>query len=241
MQVRIETVVDEKERLADAFRRRVELLAAEALSERGRFALALSGGSVAETFLPELAEADLDWSRVEVFWCDERGVPQHHPDSNYALARRLLLGRVALEPSRIHRMRADIDAIGLAASEYEAELRRALGDPPALDVALLGVGPDGHVCSLFAGHRALLEKSRLVVQVAGSPKPPPRRLTLTLPALRQARLLVVGAIGEGKAEVMRQGLYVATSTLPVAIALRQAPRALVLLDPAAAAKLRQTD
>src|SRR5262245_24059868 len=118
--IKIETVVDEPERLADAFRHRAELMAAEAVAARGRFALALSGGSVAETFLPALAEAELPWAKTEIFWCDERAVPQHHPDSNYALARKLLLDRVGLEPSRIHRMRGDTEALSLAATEYES-------------------------------------------------------------------------------------------------------------------------
>jgi 6-phosphogluconolactonase len=239
--IRVETVVDEPQRLAEVFRHSVEQQAKQAVAARGRFAIALSGGSVAETFLPSLAEAELDWPQTHVFWCDERAVPQHHADSNYALARRLLLGRVGVEAGRIHRMRGDTEALSLAATEYEAELRRILGDPPALDVALIGVGADGHVCSLFPGHRALQEKARLAVTVFGAPKPPPRRLTLTLPALRHARLLALGALGETKAEVIRQGLHVASSPLPVALALRQAQKALVLLDPAAASKLRQTD
>lgn len=233
----LETVVDDPERLARVFAHRVELLAAEAAAAGRRLALALPGGSVGETFLPVLAEAAVEWPKVDVFWCDERAVPPHHPDSNYALARRLLLERVGLEPARIHRMRAEAEALGTAAADYEAELRRVLGDPPALDLALVGVGPDGHVCSLFPGHRALDERSRLAVQVAGAPKPPRRRITLTLPALRQARLLVAAAFGAPKADVVRLMLRDPSSPLPAALALRAAPRALVLLDPAAATRL----
>jgi 6-phosphogluconolactonase len=206
-------------------------------SRRAGFTLAIPGGSAAEALLPGLAEAAVDWSRVDVFWCDERGVPPHHPDSNYGLARRLLLERVALQPERIHRMCADAEAIGKAAAEYDAELRRVCGAPPALDLALVGVGPDGHICSLFPGHRALEEKVRLVVQVAGAPKPPARRLTLTLPALAGARQLVASAFGSAKADVARRMLSEPASPLPAARALRAAARAVVLLDPPAAARL----
>jgi 6-phosphogluconolactonase len=231
-----EILIDDPEPLARAFAHRVEAAAGEAIAARGSFSLAVPGGSAAEALLPALAEAALDWPGVHVFWCDERAVPPHHPDSNHALARRLLLERVALRAERIHRMCAEVEAIGRSASEYEAELRRVAGDPPALDLALLGVGPDGHVASLFPGHPALEEKQRLVLQVHGAPKPPSRRLTLTLPALRQARLLVVAAFGAAKAEVARRMLREPGSPLPAARALRAA-QALVLLDREAAARL----
>jgi 6-phosphogluconolactonase len=232
-------VIDDPERLARVFARRVETEAARAIAERGVFSLAIPGGSAAETLLPALGEASLDWANVHVFWCDERAVPTHHPDSNYALARRLLLERVALRPERIHRMCAEVEAIGRSASEYEAELRRVAGDPPALDLALVGAGPDGHLCSLFAGQRALGERARLVVSVMNSPKPPQRRITLTLAALKLARLLVVAAFGKAKADVVQQALEEHRSQLPVALALRQAGERLVLLDAAAASRLRR--
>jgi len=232
-----ELVIDEPERLARVFAHRVETVSAAAIAARGLCSLAVPGGSAAEALLPALAEASLDWASVHVFWCDERAVPTHHPDSNYALARRLLLERVALRPERIHRMCAEVEAIGRSADEYEAELVRVAGDPPALDIALVGVGADGHVCSLFAGQRALAERTRLAVSVMSSPKPPARRITLTLAALKHARLLVVAALGAAKAEVLRQALEDTRSQLPVALMLRQAGQRLLLLDAAAASRL----
>jgi 6-phosphogluconolactonase len=116
-------------------------------------------------------------------------------------------------------------------------MTRVLGAPPRLDIALLGVGPDGHVCSLFPGHPLLLERERSVAPIEDSPKPPPRRLTLTLPALWSAEVLVVAALGEGKAAVLRDALEDPGSELPVALAMRGARGALVLLDPPAASLL----
>src|SRR5688500_3237957 len=110
-----ELVIDDPDRLARVFAHRVETASAEAIAARGRFSMAVPGGSAAELFLPALAEASLDWPNVHVFWCDERAVPPHHPDSNYALARRLLLERVALRPERIHRMCAEAEALGKSA------------------------------------------------------------------------------------------------------------------------------
>jgi 6-phosphogluconolactonase len=125
-------------------------------------------------------------------------------------------------------------ALDRAARDYERTMSHRLGAPPALDLALLGVGPDGHVCSLFPGHPLLGEERRFVAPVFDSPKPPPWRLTLTLPALAAARLVVVAAFGAAKAPVMREALRDPASRLPVALVLRRAQAALVLLDPAAA-------
>ena len=133
-------------------------------------------------------------------------------------------------------MRADDDDKDAAARAYESILVEHAGSPPALDVALLGVGPDGHVCSLFPGHRLLQEEIRLVAPISDSPKPPPQRLTLTLPALAAARLLVVAVFGAAKARVMREALEDPASRLPVALVLRGATQALLLLDPPAAGR-----
>jgi 6-phosphogluconolactonase len=245
--MRAEVRIDEAAALAATVSRLVEETAPAALAARGRFAIALPGGSVAQAFLPVLARAMVDWKRVDFFWGDERAVPADHPDSNYGLARALWLGDAGIPGERIHRMEADPGAeeladqqaatrLDAAARAYEAELCEWLGMPPALDVALLGVGPDGHVCSLFPDHPLLDEKDRFVAAVTDSPKPPPRRITLTLPALAAARLLVVAAFGAAKAKVVREALEDPASRLPVALALRQARQALVLLDPAAAGR-----
>lgn len=240
-----DTSVDDAPALADVLARRTEILGAAALRDRGRFAIALPGGSVAQTFLPRLSRAGVDWKRADFFWGDERAVPPDHADSNFGLAQSLWLRAARLPAERIHRMRAEAPAsqagpgspdLDAAAQAYESDMERALGSPPVLDLALLGVGPDGHVCSLFPGHSLLEEGQRFVAAITNSPKPPARRLTLTLPALFSARLVVVAAFGEAKAAVMREALEDAASRLPVALALRGAKQALVLLDPAAAGR-----
>ena len=109
----------------------------------------------------------------------------------------------------------------------------ALGRPPRLDIVLLGVGADGHVCSLFPGHALLEEERKWIGVETAAPMPPPRRLTLTLPALAAAELSVVAAFGATKADAVRAVLHDPSSTLPVARARSRARRALVLLDPEA--------
>jgi 6-phosphogluconolactonase len=229
-----EVVVDKPEALARRLVERLERAFRSSLSSRGRFALALPGGSVATTFFPHLSAADVDWARADFFWGDERAVAPDDPESNFALARSLWLEPRRVPEGRIHRMRAEDADLEGAAADYAREMVRRLGEPPRLDVALLGMGPDGHVCSLFPGHPLLHEERRWVAPVLDSPKPPPRRLTLTMPVLAAADLVVVAAMGDAKAEALRQALDEPVSGLPVAVAARRAKEAVFLLDEAAA-------
>ena len=234
----VETLVDKAESLAETLAGRFETAARQALASRGRFTIALPGGSVATSFFPRLARLPLDWSKVDFFWGDERAVPPSHPDSNYAAARTLWLEPAGVPEGRVHRMKAEEPDLARAAADYATLLERAARSPPRLDLVLLGVGPDGHVCSLFAGHPVLAVRDRAVAVVEDSPKPPPRRLTLTLPVLTAAEEVAVVALGRGKAEIIRAAIEDAQSALPVALVARQARRTTFLLDPGAARLLR---
>jgi 6-phosphogluconolactonase len=227
-------IVDKPQALPEALARRFEEVARASIAARGRFAVALPGGSVAVSCFPRLAACPVDWSRTEFFFGDERGVPPSDPESNYGQARSLWLDRVAADTRRVHRMQGEREDLEAAAAEHERELLGVLGDPPRLDLVILGAGPDGHVCSLFPGHPALRERSRWVVALPDSPKPPPRRLTLTLPALLQALEVVVMATGAAKASVVRAALEDAASDLPLALVARGAAKTLFLLDEEAA-------
>lgn len=234
-----EILVGAPEKLADRLARRIQAEAGTATSARGRFALALPGGSTATTLLPRLAVADLDWARIHCFWSDERAVPPTDPESNYGLARALLLEPARVPVPCIHRMEAEADDLEAAADAYAAEMVMTLGTTPRLDVILIGMGPDGHVCSLFPGHPLLSERSRWVAAIVDSPKPPPRRVTFTMPALAAAGLVIVAAFGEAKAAVVRAALEEPDSQLPVSLLTRSGPRIVFLLDPAAASRLER--
>jgi 6-phosphogluconolactonase len=222
-----ETVIDEQP--VDILVPKLERLAREAIAARGRFAIALPGGSVATSCFPRFAEARVDWSKVHFFWGDERAVPATHPDSNYGVAEKLWLAHIATHAPVVHRMEADAPDLDEAARRYERTLRES----GPIDLALLGMGPDGHVCSLFPGHALLDETERLALPILDSPKPPPRRLTLTLPALAMAMDVIVVATGAGKADAVKELRTSAASRLPVALALNGARRGTLVLDPAA--------
>jgi 6-phosphogluconolactonase len=229
--------LDKPERLAGSL---VTLLEAEwrrGVEAHGFFSLALTGGSVATAFFPRLAAAPIDWSRTEFFWGDERAVPVADPASNFGLARSLWLDPAAVPAERVHPMEGEEPDLERAAQAYSEEMLRVLGDPPRLDIALLGVGPDGHVCSLFPGHRALQESSAWTAVVPDSPKPPPRRLTLTLPTLAAAECVAIVALGKEKAAAVRAALAEPASDLPVARVARSARRLAVFLDADAASLL----
>ena len=232
-----ETLIADRAELAASFAHRLTREAERMLRLRDKFVFALCGGSVAETFVPAFAAAKVDWSRVDLFWLDERAVPSDHADSNYGAAWRAGLDALPLARARVHPLEADDGDLEGSAERAEWALRNAAGAPPRIDLALAGVGPDGHVASLFPGPAALEEGTRWVVPVTDSPKLPLRRLTVTLPVFAVVDLLVVGAFGAEKADVVRAALQAPDSELPVARAARLATRRLLLVDPPAAAKL----
>jgi 6-phosphogluconolactonase len=200
-----------------------------AIASRGRFAVALTGGRVALSLYDQIAVSEgIDWSRVALYWGDERAVPPDHPDSNYGLAQSL----VSLERgARVHRMMGEADDLQAAARSYEQLL------PMSLDLVQLGVGPDGHVASLFPGHALLGETWRRVAVVTDSPKPPPVRLTVTLPVLHDAQEVHFIVVGKEKAQAVAAAVNDTGSPLPAALAARGAKRVSWFVDRAAASLL----
>jgi 6-phosphogluconolactonase len=226
-----EVVVEELAGLQRRLVAELETRGRGAIAERGQFIIALPGGSVAKTFFPAFADADNDWSRTEFFWIDERAVPPDDPESNYALASTLWLTPARVPPPRIHRLRGEDADLNDAAQLATQELVAIAGDPPRLDLALLGVGEDGHIASIFPGREIRTDSP--FVPVHHAPKPPPRRLTLTMPVLSEARHVVIVALGRLKAAAVRDALS-AEGVTPLAELLRRSRSALVLLDPDAA-------
>jgi 6-phosphogluconolactonase len=178
--------------------------AQEAIAARGRFTVALSGGSTPKAMFTLLAQGpfaeQVDWANVHVFWSDERTVPPDHNDSNYKMAAEALLQRVPLNPARVHRMQGELDP-SQAAALYEDVVRREMGNVPRFDLILLGMGDDGHTASLFPGTAALDETSRLVV-ANWVEKLNTWRITLTGTVINNALNVVFLVVGEAKAAVL---------------------------------------
>ena len=190
---------------------------------------ALSGGATALLFLPALRAARVDWSKITLFWADERAVPADDPESNYGIADRMLLAPLGARAPRAIRMPADIPHLGQAALKYDEVLTTALSGG-ALDLALLGVGEDGHVCSLFPGHKALLQNELRTVAVEDAPKPPQRRLSLTLRYLLQTRRIWLVAVGPRKLPVLQAALSKTQRSTPLDVVLNQGKDVTVFTD-----------
>jgi 6-phosphogluconolactonase len=236
--------------LAQAVAARLIIRLTDVQALRGAAHVVLTGGTVGIKTLAAVAaspaRAAVDWSRVHIWWGDERFLPSGDPERNETQAREALLTgliREGLLPEEhIHPMPAS-DEVGTPEESAErytetlASFARDGADVPAFDVLMLGMGPDGHIASLFPEHPALYEKDRSVVGVHGAPKPPPLRVSLTLPAIQTAREVWVVAAGGEKAKAARLALSGAGPVLIPAAGARGRSRSLWLLDRAAASEV----
>ncbi|MFG1908489.1 6-phosphogluconolactonase [Kribbella sp. NPDC048928] len=210
---------------------------ADAQSTGGIAQVVLTGGRVASAVYGAVAESparvEVDWQRVEFWWGDERFLPSGDPERNETQARDAMLSALDVDPARVHPMAADTgQGAEAAAAAYAAELEAA--GSPTFDVLMLGVGPDGHVASLFPGYPQLAVTDAAAVAVHDSPKPPPTRLTLTLPTLARAREIWFVVSGEDKADAVAKAL--AEDDIPAARPKGE-NRTLWLLDEASASKV----
>jgi 6-phosphogluconolactonase len=240
----------DKELMAQAAAARLITKIVDAQAARGSASVVLTGGRNGNGLLAALSSSPardaIDWSRLDLWWGDERFLPSSDPERNVTQAREALLDSVPLDPSRVHAMPASDGPYGsdveAAAAAYAAELAAAArpedhGPVPTFDVLMLGVGPDTHVASLFPELPAVRETERTVVGVHGAPKPPPTRISLTLPAIRAAREVWLLAAGEDKAKAAEIALSGAGEIQAPAAGAYGRARTLWLLDAAAASEL----
>jgi 6-phosphogluconolactonase len=211
----VERIKARDDQLAQKATERFTTLANDAISKRGSFHVAVPGGSVAQLFFPSFASSAVNWKSVHVYWVDERQVPHQHPESNFRVANEFWLSKV---PAVAHPF-DDCD-----------EYLRIL--PPVLDLAVLGVGPDGHIASLFPD-RPELHRTERAFDVDDAPKPPPKRRTLSLGEICAANDVWVVMTGTAKAPILKQALQ-ADSKLPVAQVFQRAQPLTLWVNPAAA-------
>ena len=207
------TILPTRRELANAVAERVARLAMQAARERGRFVVALSGGSLMAMLGPALAaepwRSEIDWGAWHVFWADERWTPLTSNDSNYRAADQALFRHVSIPRDQIHHLDDQLgvdEAIEAYAGVLAKVLEPGVGGLPRFDLILLGIGEDGHIASLFPRHPMLDEARRWVVPVLDAPKPPAARITLTLPVINNARNIVFIAVGANKAAILSEVL-----------------------------------
>jgi 6-phosphogluconolactonase len=224
----------ERVALMEAAAQRIIEIGRDAIAQRGHFAWALSGGSTPQPLYELLGSQRfahaLDWRRVLFLWSDERCVPPDHPESNYHMARSALLDRLPLTAAQVLRMQGEAEP-SRAAADYEQQLRAA----GPVDLALLGMGPDGHTASLFPGSAALAETQRWVV-----PNLSPTgaaRLTFTFPAINAVAVVLLLVAGADKAARVKQALREPGDALPVQRVRPSSGRIEWLLDTQAAGEL----
>lgn len=236
-------VLDDTQALAQAAAEQFIEASIEAIQERGRFLVALSGGATPEETYRRLAEPGLatqvSWRNVHLFWGDERCVPSDHPDSNYRMARKALIQKVPVPQTNVHRILGELEP-ALAAEAYEEELQSVFGidERPRFDFVFLGLGKDGHTASLFPGSEALHETKQWVMAVFVE-EIQAWRVTLTPPVLNAARQLSFLVAGKSKAARVQQVLTTESSPEPLPAQIIQPLNGQVtwLIDQAAAARL----
>jgi 6-phosphogluconolactonase len=233
---------------ATAGRAAVEIARAieQAREQRGVAHLALSGGSTPKRTYELLASTLEDWDGVEIWFADERCVSPEDEESNYRMADETLLRPAKIDPERVHRMIGELgpeEGARSYADELQAHVSPEDGDPslsptlapsslPVLDLIALGIGPDGHVASLFPGAPTLdAGEQAICLGVTNSPKPPPERITLSLAVLRTARRCLLLATGAGKADAIAAALAEPTHHVPASLLVRE--RLTVIVDDAA--------
>lgn len=198
------------EELAHGAAKEFQLRASREIESRGRFSVALSGGSTPKRLFRVLADHPfreaVPWQNIHVFWGDERTVPPDHPDSNFGSAHEILLSKVAIPAANVHRIEGERDPED-AAVRYEQRLRRhfelAAHRLPQFDLVFLGLGGDGHTASLFPDSEALNERERLVV-APWVKKLDTYRVTLTPPVINRAACILFLVSGQDKAEVLER-------------------------------------
>ncbi|PWA97702.1 6-phosphogluconolactonase 4 [Artemisia annua] len=207
--------LDTEEHVADALAAYVGDLSAKSIANHGSFSVVLSGGSLIDT-MRKLVQppyvGKIDWKNWLIFWLDERVVPLDHPDSNYKLANDGFLSKVPIPKANIYPIKENLSP-EKAAEEYEERLKQlvankklktsAITGMAKFDLMLLGMGPDGHVASLFCWHFQRFEKKKWVTFITDSPKPPPPRITFTFPLINSASEIAMVVTGEDAADAVK--------------------------------------
>eukprot|EP00232_Nephroselmis_pyriformis_P004088 CAMPEP_0182909662 /NCGR_PEP_ID=MMETSP0034_2-20130328/35879_1 /TAXON_ID=156128 /ORGANISM="Nephroselmis pyriformis, Strain CCMP717" /LENGTH=258 /DNA_ID=CAMNT_0025045929 /DNA_START=59 /DNA_END=835 /DNA_ORIENTATION=+ len=223
-----------------------------AIAAHGAFTIGIAGGSLVKMLAAMKDVEGIEWDKWHIFWVDERCVPHSDPESNYGGAHKVLLQQVPIPGAQVHAINDALcatneGAAGPAAEDYDARLKALpeavlprKGSLPSFDLLVLGFGPDGHICSLFPGHPLLdVADARWILPISDSPKPPPERITFSLPVVNAAAAVCFVGCGGGKAEMCHVILDTkpAKGEIPAAMVDGSGGRVTWIMDAAAAAQV----
>ncbi|XP_073845904.1 6-phosphogluconolactonase [Musca autumnalis] len=228
-------VVKNEAAVIEKLKEEIEERAEEAVKTRGVFRVGLSGGSLANYLSTAIQSMKVDLSKWQLFFCDERFVADSDGDSTYGVYKSTLIPKTALKEEQF----IWIDLSGTVeecAHDYEKKILHEFDMEqavvPRFDLLLLGMGPDGHTCSLFPGHKLLEENHKLIAAIDDSPKPPPKRVTMTLPLINNASCCIFAMCGEGKADMVKR-VFVDKEPLPAGLVKPTNGDLICILDEAA--------
>lgn len=212
------SILDSKEDVIVSLCNLIESTASESIEKNGVFNVAVSGGSLVSFLASGLPQIKSDFRKWKIFFCDERLVPVDNADNTFGQYKKQLVDTKEINLTEAQFVTAKQNTSGEeAAKDYEDQIKKFVpGTPlPQFDMLLLGMGPDGHTCSLFPGHTLLDETSKLVASISDSPKPPPNRITLTFPIINNARVCAFAICGQDKADIIKR-IHIDEEDLPAA-------------------------
>ncbi len=213
------------------------------IQDHGFFSIGVSGGSAAKIVCQGLRgkpQGSIDWKQWRLFFCDERHVNFDDAESTYSYYKKEFFDIVQFPANNVFPINPSL-SVEEAAKDYTQKIRTVYPgtELPSFDLILLGMGPDGHTCSLFPGHPGLLAQNEIVIPITNSPKPPPCRITLTIPVLNAAKRVFVIAVGGSKADAVKACLEPESGVkpLPAGLAQPSCGELIWFMDPPAAARL----
>lgn len=202
-------VVKNKDGVIEELGKLIEKTAKDSIENNGIFLIGFSGGSLVGFLTTALPKIKTDFSKWRIFFCDERVVPVSDPESTFGVYKKAFIdsGAVDLNENQFIQIKQGVSAEE-AAVDYANKVKQFFptSDLPQFDMLLLGMGPDGHTCSLFPGHKLLTVTDKWIASITDSPKPPPSRVTMTFPVVNNAKVCVFATAGKGKADMIKKVL-----------------------------------
>ncbi|XP_055372361.1 6-phosphogluconolactonase [Condylostylus longicornis] len=226
-------IVENENEVIQKLATEIEKYANSAIETNDVFRIGLSGGSLVKYLTIGIPAIQTNWKKWRLFFCDERYVEESNPESTFGLYKQSLLLKTDLEESQFIKINLSLP-LEQCAEDYEKKILKEFNlteseNIPEFDLLLLGMGPDGHTCSLFPGHKLLNESKKLIAAIDDSPKPPPKRVTMTFRLINNAKNCIFAMSGDGKAEIVKK-VFIEKENLPAGMVNPNGDNLIVILD-----------